>query len=63
MPLGGATLYVFILHVMSALAAANIPTLEMGEGDVWINTLAHTIIVLILWLMVKREFLFRWIPR
>jgi hypothetical protein len=60
-PLGAATLYVFILHVFFALAAANIPILE--RDNIWINTLAHTVILLLLWLMVKREFLFRWIPR
>jgi hypothetical protein len=60
-PLGAATLYVFILHVFLALVPANVPVLE--RGDIWINTLAHTVMLLLLWLMVKREFLFRWIPR
>jgi hypothetical protein len=60
-PLGAATLYVFILHVLFALVAANIPVL--GQDNLWVNTLAHTAILLALWLMVKREVLFRWIPR
>jgi hypothetical protein len=60
-PLGGTTLYVFVIHVVFALIASNIPVLE--TGNIWINTVAHTAILLTLWLMVKRQFLFRWIPR
>lgn len=60
-PLGGATLYVFILHLPFALIVSNIPILETGK--LWINTIAHTIILLLLWIMVKKRMLFRWIPR
>lgn len=60
-PFGGATLYIFILHLFFALVAANIATLR--TGDLWINTFAHTIMLMALWVMVKTRFLFRWIPR
>lgn len=60
-PLGGATLYVFIMHVVFALIASNIPVLD--SGSIWVKTVAHTLILLALWVMVKRQFLFRWVPR
>jgi hypothetical protein len=60
-PLGGATLYVFILHLVFALLVASLPFLD--EGSVLEYTIVHTVILLALWLMVKREFLFRWVPR
>jgi len=60
-PLGQATLYVFIMHVFFALIAGSIPLLR--EGHVWINTVANLIIVLTLWVMVKTRFLFRLVPR
>ncbi|OUM45661.1 acyltransferase [Arthrobacter agilis] len=60
-PLGQATLYVFILHVFLILAAANIPALR--QGDIWLNTAAYIVILALLWAMVRTRFLFRIIPR
>ena len=60
-PLGQATLYVFILHVFLILAAANIPALR--QGDIWLNTAAYVLILALLWAMVRTRFLFRVIPR
>lgn len=60
-PLGQATLYVFILHVFLILAAANVPVLR--QGDIWINTAAYVAILALLWTMVRTRFLFRVIPR
>lgn len=60
-PLGQATLYVFILHVFMILGVANIPALR--QGDIWINTAASVVILALLWTMVKTRFLFRIIPR
>jgi hypothetical protein len=60
-PLGQATLYVFILHVFLILAATNIPALR--QGDVWLNTVAYAVILALLWVMVRTRFLFRIIPR
>ncbi|MFE7629595.1 OpgC domain-containing protein [Kocuria sp. NPDC057446] len=60
-PLGQATLYVFILHVFLILAAANIPALQ--QGDLWLNSAAYVVILGLLWVMVRTRFLFRIIPR
>jgi fucose 4-O-acetylase-like acetyltransferase len=59
-PLGRATLYVFILHVVLIAVIANIPVL--GQGDVFINSAAYALVLGLLWLMVKKRFLFRVIP-
>ncbi|WP_323960955.1 acyltransferase family protein [Arthrobacter sp. JZ12] len=60
-PLGQATLYVFIMHVFLILAVANIPALR--EGDLWLNTAAYVLLLGLLWVMVRTRFLFRLIPR
>jgi hypothetical protein len=59
-PLGQATLYVFILHVLLIAVVANIPLLR--QGDILINTAAYAVVLGILWLMVKKRVLFRIIP-
>ena len=60
-PLGQATLYVFVLHSFFALLVANVPGL--GEQHVLRNTVAHAVVLGLLWLMVKRRFLFSVVPR
>ena len=60
-PLGQATLYVFVMHVAFALVVANVPLLE--QGRVLPGTLAHALILVALWLMVRRRFLFNIVPR
>lgn len=60
-PLGQATLYVFVMHVFLALLAANVPVL--ASGGVWVDTLANAVILALLWVMVKTRFLFRIVPR
>lgn len=60
-PMGQASLYVFIVHVFFALAVGNIPGVE--RTSVWQGALIHTAIVLLIWLMVKKKFLFSVIPR
>ncbi|MCS5497103.1 OpgC domain-containing protein [Cnuibacter physcomitrellae] len=60
-PLGQATLYVFVMHVFFALIAANVPVL--ASGGVWIDTLANAVILALLWVMVRTRFLFRIVPR
>ena len=60
-PLGQATLYVFILHVFLILLAANVPALQ--QGNLWLNTGAYVVVLGLLWVMVKTRFLFRIIPR
>ncbi|MFE4544719.1 OpgC domain-containing protein [Arthrobacter sp. NPDC056727] len=59
-PLGRATLYVFIIHVALIAVIANIPALQ--EGRVLFNTAAYAVILALLWVMVRTRFLFRIIP-
>lgn len=60
-PLGQATLYVFIMHVFFIVAIANIPALR--DGNLWLNTAVYIALLAILWVMVKTKFLFRLVPR
>ncbi len=60
-PLGQASLYVFIVHVFFVLAASLTPWHEMN--NFWLNTLMHSIAILGIWAMVKTRFLFKWVPR
>jgi Mg2+ and Co2+ transporter CorA len=60
-PLGAASLYVFIVHVFFVLAVGNIPGLDRGSW--WQGTLVHTTVLALIWLMVKKRFLFSVIPR
>jgi fucose 4-O-acetylase-like acetyltransferase len=60
-PLGQATLYVFIMHVFFILAVANVPVLR--DGNLWLNTAAYIALLAMLWAMVKTQFLFRLVPR
>jgi hypothetical protein len=60
-PLGQASLYVFIWQVFYSMAIANVAL--FAREDPLVNTLGHTAVLLLIWLMVRREFLFRWIPR
>ncbi len=60
-PLGQATLYVFVLHVFVALLVANVPGLD--RGDVLLGTVAHAGTLAALWTMVRTRFLFRLVPR
>ena len=59
-PLGQATLYVFVLHLVLIAVVANIPMLR--QGDIFINTAAYAVVLGLLWVMVKRRFLFGIIP-
>ncbi len=60
-PVGQASLYVFIVHVFWVMLLGNISI--FWQGNPWINTLGHTLVLAMVWLMVKARFLFRWIPR
>ncbi len=60
-PLGQASLYVFILHVYFIILFNNTP---LGSyHNFWINTAIHTTTILLIWGMVKRQVLFQIIPR
>lgn len=59
-PLGAASLYVFVLHVFAALVVANVPGLD--GGSIALGTLAHAVVLGALWAAVRRRFLFRLVP-
>lgn len=60
-PLGQASLYAFILHVPYVMLIDLVPA--FNQGNWFMNTIAHTVVLTSIWLMVKAKFLFRWIPR
>jgi len=64
-PLGQASLYVFILHVpVVALVSRFLPFgFSVDPPHLWINTMGHTLALAALWLMVRYQVWFRWIPR
>ncbi|PZE64779.1 OpgC domain-containing protein [Curtobacterium sp. MCBD17_021] len=59
-PLGQASLYVFVWQVFFALVIASIP---VDYGNVWIGTITHTVLILLVWYMVRKKFMFSVIPR
>ncbi|OQK15166.1 hypothetical protein AU255_18560 [Methyloprofundus sedimenti] len=60
-PLGQASLYVFILHVYFIILFSN--TSLPGYNNFFINTGIHLATILIIWAMVKYRVLFNLIPR
>jgi hypothetical protein len=63
-PIGQATLYVFILHIFVVAAASMIIPFGFGRGDSPLaGTLLHTAELAVLWTMVRFKVLYRWIPR
>ncbi|OOB92290.1 OpgC domain-containing protein [Rathayibacter sp. VKM Ac-2630] len=60
-PLGQATLYVFVMHVLFVLIVANLPFLD--RGSIVIDSLAYVVVLALLWVMVKTRFLFGIVPR
>ncbi len=60
-PIGAASLYVFIWQVFLAMIVANIAIFQ--RENVLIDTLGHAIAILAVWAMVKRGFLYKIIPR
>jgi len=60
-PIGQASLYVFIVHVFFVLAASLLPLREVDSF--WLNTLAHSIAIVAIWVMVRYKVLFTIIPR
>ena len=59
-PVGQATLYLFVMHVPLVVLVANLPVLT---ANVWLGTLTHTLVLGVLWLMVRKRFLFSVVPR
>jgi hypothetical protein len=63
LPLGRTSFYLFIMHVFVCLAVASVPFLA-AERVGWAGAAAvQAGCLALLWLMVTRRFLFRWVPR
>lgn len=62
-PLGRNSFYVFIMQVFVCLAVASVPALAEDGLGLTANTAVQLACLALLWLMVRRRFLFRWIPR
>jgi hypothetical protein len=63
LPLGRNSFYVFTMHVFLCLALASVLA-PVGDGlGRGANTLVQVACVGLLWTMVRRRFLFRWVPR
>jgi hypothetical protein len=60
LPIGQASLYVFIMHIFVLYIVSNIPI--FWQQNFIINTLGHTASLLVLWGLVKKEVLFKYIP-
>ncbi len=60
-PIGQASLYVFIWHIYLVLFWSNTPL--VGYHNFWLNTLIHILSIALIWLMVKKKFLFSLVPR
>ena len=60
-PLGQASLYVFVVHVYLALLVANLPGAQ--DAGVLVGTLLHTAVLAALWLLVRYRVLFGIVPR
>jgi hypothetical protein len=60
-PIGRASLYVFVVHLIFVQAVCNTPLLQ--RNLVGVNTVAHTAVILAIWAMVRNRIFFRWIPR
>lgn len=60
-PLGQNSLYVYIIHVPLTLIWFMIPGLI--QGSTWLVSLAQAIAIGLCWLLVKKEVLFKIIPR
>ncbi|MHA7239505.1 OpgC domain-containing protein [Arthrobacter sp. TMS1-12-1] len=59
-PLGRASLYVFIVHVFFVLAVANTPGLD--PDSIWQGLVVHAVVTLAIWCMVKKKVLFGVVP-
>jgi hypothetical protein len=64
-PLGQASLYVFVVHLyLVAIAAVIVPLgFHNDPRSMAIATVVHLGVIGTLWVMVRTKFLFRWVPR
>jgi hypothetical protein len=61
-PVGQASLYIFILH-LTIIPLVFVTSGYFRDHSLTYNTLVHTLVLLILWICVKTRFLFSVIPR
>jgi hypothetical protein len=62
-PLGRSSFYVFIVNVPLCLAVASVPALAGAGPGLAANTAVQLGVLALLVVMVRRQVLFRWIPR
>lgn len=64
-PLGQHSLYVFIVHVYVVLLVSNVVPFgfTVPPSHMLVNTIVHLVALSVLWLMVRYQVLFGWIPR
>lgn len=62
-PIGQATLYVFIVHVYAVMLISNFIPFNFHHEHLIANTIGHSVVLFGLWLMVKNKMLYPWIPR
>lgn len=62
LPLGRHSLYVYLMHVPIVVLWTVIVAPRLG-GNAFVATLGQAGVVALLWWMVRRRFLFRWVPR
>jgi hypothetical protein len=60
-PLGQASLYVFVVHAFLVVAVASVPGLD--HTSAWQGAVVHLTELLVVWVLVTRRFLFSIIPR
>lgn len=60
-PLGRESMYVFFVHIYLILLVENTGLPKLN--NVWINTAIHLGVLLLCWAMVRRRFMFQWLPR
>ncbi|HXH41691.1 MAG TPA: OpgC domain-containing protein [Thermoanaerobaculia bacterium] len=64
-PLGQASLYVFVVHLIFVLIISNLVPFgyRIDPRSTLMATLIHASVIGAIWLMVRHKVLFRWIPR
>jgi hypothetical protein len=64
-PLGQASLYVFVVHLIFVLMASNLVPFGFHNDlrSMLLATVVHASVIGGIWLMVRHRVLFRWIPR
>lgn len=62
-PVGQATLYVFIVHIYLILIVTQFVKPGLAPTHFWANTALHAAMLAAIWLMVRFKVLYRWIPR